>query len=440
MESSQNHQRKEDEDQSSESQTPRNEVTEPGKPLQISDVVDNCMLDIFDRLSLVDLLNVADTNQRFKRLAEIVLIRKRYLPLHFLTFESIRPYPCRIIEMRLFAAPNGVQRRLKFKDLKSCLQLLRCFGNHIRSLHFDCKDVADKHRMRIEQYLSKFCSKTLGSLELSHVTSPQLFYGINESFATGYVVLSDCQLTDEFGGGSLPKLFPNLRTLVLKWSQGPNLVAANFPHLESLTMHYLSQSFVIDMLRLNPQLRSLEVYWKGLDEVLGGLCYCDPAFDEYINDYLPNLERLSLDYLPDYFADNIHHHKIFHFDNIIRLEVEVFNEKSPSIWFRKLRDLSVSYLYLNQKTLGSLAKMKDLKTLRVMDLIDTGNFLEQLLQLDNVLNNVQDLHIDLKNVSAECVIRFLEQSKSIEGIGYFGIGYASNDKIRKEIVSKLGDK
>lgn len=62
MESSQNHQRKEDEDQSSESQIPRNEVTEPGEPLQISDVVDNCMLDIFDRLSLVDLLNVADTN------------------------------------------------------------------------------------------------------------------------------------------------------------------------------------------------------------------------------------------------------------------------------------------------------------------------------------------------------------------------------------------
>lgn len=84
--------------------------------------------------------------------------------------------------------------------------------------------------------------------------------------------------------------------------------------------------------------------------------------------------------------------------------------------------------------------MKDLKTFRVMDWIDTGNFLEQLLQLDNVSNNVQDLHIDLKNVSAECVIRFLEQSKSIEGIGYFGIGYASNDKIRKEIVSKLGDK
>lgn len=163
------------------------------------------------------------------------------------------------------------------------------------------------------------------------------------------------------------------------------------------------------MLHLNPQLKSLDLSSS-----------YDLAFNQYINEYLPNLEHLSLSTSSDDDCGN--GHQIIHFDNITSFEVDVdvFSCRSLSFPFSfgKLTRLHVHCLSLDQSSLNSLAKIRDLKIMELSDLEDYEDCAEELLQLDNVLKNVQHMKINLENVSAECVVRFLEQAESIENLSF----------------------
>lgn len=155
---SQNRQGEKDDDEPEKFQTRRNVIVERELPLQISDVADNCLLDIFEHLSLVDLLNVSDTNKRFKQLAEMVFIRKRNKMRVESRAEkfnvSIANIGIKIIRVgtRPYSGRMVADDLSIVQDLKSSLQLLRCFGHHVDSL--ECSNIAEECQMKIGQYLS----------------------------------------------------------------------------------------------------------------------------------------------------------------------------------------------------------------------------------------------------------------------------------------------
>lgn len=404
-------QKQEDDDQR---QARNEDIVEPKVPLQLTDVNDKCLLDIFDKLSVFDLLNVSDTNQRFKQLAETVW--KRRPNARSVQLESIQP--------RSGSSRSGEENscEIRVTDLKSCLQLLRSFGHHIYSLDLNCSDTAVEHRMKIEQYLSKYCSETLSILNIRHATSPQLFDGINKPFATRFVNFHHCHLTSTFA-----KLFPKMFNLQLESVKCPEFVAANLPDLKYLTINKVDKSLAQDLIRLNPQVTWLWLY----------LSY-EVAFIEFINNHLPNLENLTLFISTNDFAG--FGHRIIHFNNVTDFQISISSTtrrfcliESFPFSFGKLKRLHVRNLYLNQKALISLGKIRDLETLTLNNLICEENRLRDLLHLDNILENVRELNIDSGIVSftANDVLRFLEQSKSIQRFGIFSV--STIDEIRSEL-------
>lgn len=178
-------------------------------PTKMTDLDDDCLEHIFDCLDFHSLLNVALANEWLRPTARIVYKRK---------FEN------RIIEIHrfdghlyTFGKISVDLEKVSIRDLKTCLQFLRCFGPRLTNVHIHYGGSYDKRFDYIHQYINKYCAgnllkigfggKTFNVL-IKHKSFDKPFFKVHT------LTVRDCDLYDDFKFFS--QWFPNIRILNLQ--------------------------------------------------------------------------------------------------------------------------------------------------------------------------------------------------------------------------------
>lgn len=372
--------------------------------LKIIDINNDCLQSIFRHLNIIDLLNVSDANKRLKQVTELEFCRKyRKCQVQFI---NIFPNPIQSIN-----AIDVSEYKMVISGLKTCLQLLRCFGEAISDIEIIYTNSKSEFREKIEIYLAEYCSETLHFLTILHCRASHLFDAIEKPLTSLLSLsLKGCNFGNKL---SLNKLFPKINNLYLhsNFYENPEILVDNYPFLIIFSTEGLDESKVKEIFRLNPQLEKLYIHSN-----------YSPDLIRYANDHLPKLEHLSLYDLPNaFFQDNqnvIHLNNVAYFshDSNFPYFASYSGDKMCSFpfSFSNLRKCCILNLSLNQNTLNSLAKIEDLKILKLKKWQDEGNFMKKLLKLPNLLKNVEELDLgDTGHVDIEFIIRFLRQSQSI---------------------------
>lgn len=233
----------------------------PRAGTKLIDVNIDCIEEIFKHLGLQDLLNIADACKRLRK-ASFFIFASTHQPKIYID------YTCKEIDfwtwspyyLRTRSFPNG-KKTLEIKPdeeqelgtLKTCLQLLRCFGNHITFL-----DIRNYNRPdvpifdRILSHVNEFSSESLKELTIHGDCLQGALNQLKKPFLNvEQVVTNACTLKTNLWN----TFFPHLQTLKYgrfgtekDKNKIPEYVPSfsidnKFPHLKSLTVHSRRRDF-----------------------------------------------------------------------------------------------------------------------------------------------------------------------------------------------------
>lgn len=218
-------------------------------PVNITDVNDDCLEHILKKLSLDDLLNVADSCKRLMQAARLAYAskygRKRVQKRQKNRFySSAKKYIEKCADIEIF-------------DISLMLRFMRCFGPSISKLSLPHLDISERQRNELDRYLDEYCAASVINL----ISGGDTFKNLTNQFPK--VETLDFR-SRQFGFPStLLTRFPNVRTLKLyDWIENGSIVA-RFPHLEHLVVgsrEKTAQKNLENFLRMNQQLRSLALF------------------------------------------------------------------------------------------------------------------------------------------------------------------------------------
>lgn len=328
-------------DEANESTIQKLSTDESTEQLKITDIGVDCLEQIFRHLDLKDLLNVADSNKVLKSAADTVYTLKyarKWVCSHYL-------YSLTLNDRRDGRLTVFSTEILLSQDLKTVLQLLRCFGHLILGIAILPCELIDNNTsvnyLRIITYLNDYCAQSVVSIIIE--SSPQI--ELVEKYLKPFPKVKLVHFryhSNEYEEGFLTRTFPNLVKLEYKAHKrcteaNQNIrdffirIVNNFPRLETLKVEYdmsrqekaeLSDGFLDNLtaaLRLNPQLKRLElkVCPKGHHK-----CHLMKVLQE-ASQYLTQLQILSFeccDYdLLNFNADAIR------FESVRELEMVIWN-------------------------------------------------------------------------------------------------------------------
>lgn len=158
-------QRENDGDQSEQRKCKRISLSpaEPEHTMKIIDLIDDCLINIFMRLDIQSLLNVACANRWLRPAAADVYKRK------FGKKTKVNIGGCK--QYRRNTRPNNCDepfalQETKFAgimvyDMKTCLQYLRCFGSFIDHLKVNYNHWKTKRYALVHQYINDYCAESL---------------------------------------------------------------------------------------------------------------------------------------------------------------------------------------------------------------------------------------------------------------------------------------
>lgn len=241
-------------------------------PMKIIALDFDCLEYVLEYLELTDLLNVADSCKRLNKAAELVYASK-YGDKTVCIMKSRRDsYYIRIQDHGIYI----------LNELKTTLQLLRCFGCVVSKINLNiiCVNEELEKLMHIFSYINKYCAAYLKGMGVTHVlhmirrigTSQSKYrlveYNIFPYFDRPYPNLTcfnffDSQISEK---SDLRRIFPNLLQLNLNHNENPSFYEYNvthFPHLKVLKIkeekELLRNEMLLPLLHLNPQLKQLTI-------------------------------------------------------------------------------------------------------------------------------------------------------------------------------------
>lgn len=220
--------------------------------LQITDVNTDCLENIFERLNIKDLLNVADAN-KWLRVAAVSAYRHKFgqkaVNLSGLN-SSVTGINCTSNEVITYG-------------LKKILQFVRCFGPVIQKLCINYSWSSRKNYTRLDRYVNEFCAETLNELEYREKRTILMEMPVKLFTNVDYLDIFESNLGNQFG--EIMKSFPNVRHMKLYPVRIiGNSIEINIPHLVKLSIdlnfaktNRINHKNVVEMVHMNPQLRSL---------------------------------------------------------------------------------------------------------------------------------------------------------------------------------------
>lgn len=203
---------------------------------RITDLPHLCLENIISDLDVINMLNLAATNQLFLSLVGSAFHRK---------------FGTKTFWLNLNGFPNNEirenQRRIMINGMKYCMPLLRLFGTQISTLV-----VADERNIHVDRYISRYCSDTLTSITFNYRSEFSADHFMQPFNCVETLRIIECDLGPHLL--CLAQWFPNVRRLrIYKSIRNYRFDRVHFPHLESLHISFASMG----LLRVNPQIRSL---------------------------------------------------------------------------------------------------------------------------------------------------------------------------------------
>lgn len=310
---------------------------------KITDVNIVCLESIFTHLSLPDLLNVADSNTYLKKAAAIVFVQK---------------YGKEMIQLNGLQASKSrkISNRTKMfiGDLKTGLQILRCFGHLISRLEIS-DEYSNKYHVRVYvyifEYIYKFC-KSLVSIKFQMLPRNKAFKYLRRPFKNVETVeIFCCNL--EKNQTPLNVLFPKMQSLKIDFCKVTDLrcVEQHFVHLEYLLLSTTKEN-IQAVLKLNPQLKQFATKTM-----------CDMQLLQCISE-LQSLKSLDIVCSSDDFAN--FNGPVLEFKNVKKIKLDFSHTKRvfPPIplVFNQLEEFSTNHR-LNAEFYDFIAKHPHIRKL-----------------------------------------------------------------------------
>lgn len=295
---------------------------------------DFCWLQIFDKLSLTDLCNVANVNKQFKKVA-MMSFSGRYAVFY---------YPYDLIES---------------KSYQSQMRRVLCnFGHLIKSLRLKDSYCSGPIEMNV---ISKYCAGTLLKLTLKLVLDLDCDSAM-PLFESLIVLKIDCYGC--FNGNAIA-LFKECKKLrIFKIVEVPSTevvseIVQHYPNLKELYIHDIKLNLrtMFAILKLNPQIKKLDTF---NDKATKAICL--------IANKLEKLEELILRYeLNEFDSSYAYLHEIGKLKSLKVLELQRMKDKFvPAIDALKnvpLERLKWFNCPSNLQFIDNILKLKTLKSL-----------------------------------------------------------------------------
>lgn len=171
------------------------------------------------------------------------------------------------------------------------MKFLRCFGHLIITLSYFANDRTEQRNAEIHRYINEYCADSLVKI---HFKYSVIKFTIEKPFLkVETVIFSQCHLDSNIA--DFNRWFPRMQRLEV-CSQcsatGGTFIEKHFPNLDNLSISkndrtvnaLFRQSNVAEVLRLNPQLRRLQ---------LGGV-FTDENYLRSVSHHLQNIVDLEL--------------------------------------------------------------------------------------------------------------------------------------------------
>lgn len=380
--------------------------------LKITDLDVNCLEVMFNHLNISDLLNVADSNETLKRAAGMVFLRRyseKKIWLH---------KPRLSINRKLHVYSENIM----IEDLKTCLQILRCFGDLIGKLEITEEEVSSDweftEKFGINQiihnaimtYVNDFCSKSLKQFALVMVPKSALNQLKKPFVALETLQLFSCCLSKNLL--SLDVLFPNLQNLSLNFNKvdDATIIQEHWPHLKLFEVNIdrwnIQQKHVEEMLRVNPKLQSLKISSGWDADIL-----------KSVSKFLQFIECLEIG---NHFGGFTGFDgDVIHFTTLKRLKMSLIGtEPGPMctlpLSFQQLEELSIETNYeLDETFFAFLRKNPTIKKL------DIPALRTPILQVERFKSskefvNLTELYSNRFTFNADTAIDFISECKSLK--------------------------
>lgn len=377
---------------------------ESGEAIKIVDVNIDCLECVFRSFGFKDILNGADSNSHLREAAALVYKRKYAKKELFINLNSFG-------KLRSF---NVDTNTILVNDLKTCFQILRCFGHLIPKLNFDSFEA---YTNQIIAYINEYCAESLTKMSLRNCEN-----SIIDTITKPFVNVEDVHINGScLEGRWVKSIFPRMRYLEFTMLRDEQIQSSawimnHFPHLESLDIGInIDDKQLIELFKenlaitfqLNPNLRILRNS-SCLDVIL------DATFLQSVSENLQNLEILSVMW------QEAKHFKLANSnDSVIRFK----NVKKFGIYFCYLNRLTsvmrlpISFDQLEELTIGLLSE--DLQNAFYNFIIDhpTINKLTISPMFKLSWSQIVDALPALTEFHFECGIDALEIRKAINAFG-----------------------
>lgn len=244
--------------------------------MQITDLIQEFLEQIFMYLDLPGLTRAADVCSQFRKATKLPFKRK---------------YAQKLVEFSDAPKSNELYHmedgHLTITNLKIGFSALRCFGDTITQIKFINPNHSTKFCI-LFMYVDIYCGKSLTMLSMDY-SFALLFKGSRRFSNVQHFCMSEMLWGDNSKGWDLGKVFPQLRRLTLE-RMASMYAAGHLPNLEELTIDRSGDHFgfyVPETLRLNPQIRKFTTNFS------------DTIFNSFVDNCVPLLrfiQELDLTY------------------------------------------------------------------------------------------------------------------------------------------------
>lgn len=375
--------------------------------IKIIDLNDHCLLLIIDKLDVIDLIYLSQSNAKLREMAFSVFARK-------FSKKSIR------IQCRTGSKDNKYilsDNSITVYDLQMTVRLFATFGKFITSVYFDYHQNVHKADGWIKMARSIFRNSTETLTEIEFIGCPEYLTKqiIKPMKNINRISFNSCNLGSKIS--ALSKWFPNITHLNLianRFSSGM-CIETVFPLLKHLAI-INDQSclpFTLENLRksirLNQQLQYIEI------DVAPDL-----EFVQFISNHQPDLETLIVPSFQKpisyYFGENINFERLTKCslalkfnendsDTNIRIEFKILKELQLLLQCYQVTDAMINFIIRNK----SIEKLELVTTRYEFDPNDSG-----LLRIVESLPVLKRLTITNHLISSiETIGEIIRKSKSL---------------------------
>lgn len=291
----------------------------------ITDLCENCLLTVFQNLSVTDLVNLSEANitGKFRKRTYKIDQYKQTIVKAFKLNKGVNAFKTSVHTDAPFA-PNEIK-------------MLKCFGSAIESLTINYCNNNRRYESALDEAVSNNCWKTLSSVDFRYFTNDSM----NE-LARPFINVEVVEFGDGHLGrhlGQLNKWFPKVVELEFVDTHvfDTLCIHEHFPQLTSLLVwngrwqeskeekRIFTNSDLKVFLQLNPQLEALNIRHDDVDETESGsnAIIVDAELLTFIDENMMELDTLKLN-LENYHFDRKWQSTVY-FDNLTTLDIECGN-------------------------------------------------------------------------------------------------------------------